>query len=765
MRATVAVIGGGYGGARAAHMLDAVADVVLVEPKDAFVHNVAALRGLADPEWTDRVFLPYDRLLARGRVVRDRAVLVGPGAVTLSSGERVDADYIVLATGSSYPFPAKMDLDDSAAAKDRIHRTRAELAPAEHAVVFGAGAVGLELAAEIRQAWPDKRVTLVDPAPDILAGEYEPELRDELRRQLDELGIALVLGDAPTGTPSPPPGVRSPFEVTTRSGERVAGDIWFRCFGAAPVTGYLSESLRSALRSDGLLSVTPDLRLNGHETVFAIGDITAVPEPKQGAAADAHGRVVADNIAALIRGEEPREAYEPEPPAILVPLGATGGASQLPDGVVGAQTTSAYKGKDLLVGDYRELLGAAAAHEEPAGAAGQWIGENAHPLATTDVDADLTDLAPLEALVGDASIVGLGISTRAAHEVMALGHRVLRFLAENAGFRVLAFHEDEEVVADLDAYVRTGRGDPRAALSELFLTWRTVEMLRVVEWAREFNLTHPRQPFRLVGLAPAEARPADYAAVVEHARRIGAPEADELRRHYDVIVTAHDRPEHVQHARGTHPGRRFVEHAREAYALVAALPEADGRGSALDRAERIVDFHAGSFTEDFDYGAVRRRTVPALASLADGGDRVVYWDGIAFTANADPLVPDALLDPLRTVGSGLRERLGTGYLSLLVEFAHGDLGEVHFGQIAPPPEPGSLDAELTGAGPERYLLDLRVPAPAPVAAWLGGPHRLRSIAGIYDATADSEHYLGTGALDEWFDAVVHAGPITPTRLL
>ncbi|WP_326794268.1 hypothetical protein OG946_01115 [Streptomyces sp. NBC_01808] len=39
------------------------------------------------------------------------------------------------------------------------------------------------------------------------------------------------------------------------------------------------------------------------------------------------------------------------------------------------------------------------------------------------------------------------------------------------------------------------------------------------------------------------------------------------------------------------------------------------------------------------------------------------------------------------------------------------------------------------------------------------------IGGIYDAAADHDHYLTTGPLDEWFDAVVHVRTITPTNLL
>ena len=57
----VVVVGGGYGGVNVAKALDDVTDVILVEPKDAFQHNVAALRALADPAWVERIFLPYGR--------------------------------------------------------------------------------------------------------------------------------------------------------------------------------------------------------------------------------------------------------------------------------------------------------------------------------------------------------------------------------------------------------------------------------------------------------------------------------------------------------------------------------------------------------------------------------------------------------------------------------------------------------------------------------------------------------------------------------
>ena len=401
--------------------------------------------------------------------------------------------------------------------------------------------------------------------------------------------------------------------------------------------------------------------------------------------------------------------------------------------------------------------------DERAAAARRWIGANARALATTDPADDLTDLEPLASMASGAVIVGIGESTRAGREVTALGHRVLRLLAENLGFRVLAIQDDETVVERLDAYVRTGEGDPREALAELWVPWRTREMLAVLEWARSFNRRHPSDPFRMIGLNPPEARPSHYRAVLDHVAGAGGHRLDELRRHYDTIVTAHEVPEHVQRARGTHPGRLFADHARDALDLVASLPHAD---AVLDEARLILDFHSGGFAAGgFDYAATRRRSVAAMTSLLGDGTKIAYWEGMAFTANAPRLEPPALLEPFQTVGNELRRRLGAGYFSLLIGFGHGDVSGLHPGQRVPAPMAGSADAELSAAGPGLFLLDMHAPRPDAVDGWLRGPRELRGIGGIYDAAADADHYLTTGRLDEWFDALLHVRAITPTALL
>lgn len=358
MTPNVVVVGGGYGGIAVAKALDDIAHVTLVEPRETFVHNVAALRATVDPEWTDRIFIRYDGLLTRGRVLRDRATRVSATEVVLASGTRLPADYVVLATGSSAPFPAKIDIPDRDGAVARLTTLRDSLQRSSTVLLVGAGAVGLEFAGEIKAAWPGKAVTLVDPGAELLGGRFPDEVRASLREQLDALGVRLLLGTSLRALPEPEPGSLRPFTVTTADGDVLAADLWFACFGGAVRTDYLDAALAAARQPDGRLAVTPQLRLAGQETVFAVGDVTAVPELKQARAAGEHAEVVAANIRALIEGGAAGREYQPAADAMLLPLGPSGGVGYAPEwGVVGAEMTAQVKGTFFLE-NYLELLGA-----------------------------------------------------------------------------------------------------------------------------------------------------------------------------------------------------------------------------------------------------------------------------------------------------------------------------------------------------------------------------------------------------------------------
>lgn len=357
-RPVVAVLGGGYAGVNVAKSLDDVAEVLLIEPKDAFVHNVAALRALVAPSWLPRVYLPYAGLLSHGRVIRDRAAKVAAGRVELASGDVIPADYIVLATGSAYPFPAKSDLDSTAAAHDKVLATHEALAAAGGVLLLGAGPVGIELAGEISAIWPDKDITIVDPASDVLGARFRPELKAEIRRQLAALGVRVLLGTRLVAEPPGAPGELGRFTVRTEAGADVTADIWFRCYGVRPVSDYLAGSLAGARQPDGRVAVAPSLQVVGHGRVFALGDVATADHPMAGAAGR-QAAIVAGNIRAFITGQGELAEYEAPPPGIVVPLGPAGGAGQRggQDELLPPEVVAQLKGRDLMVDRYIELLG------------------------------------------------------------------------------------------------------------------------------------------------------------------------------------------------------------------------------------------------------------------------------------------------------------------------------------------------------------------------------------------------------------------------
>jgi NADH dehydrogenase FAD-containing subunit len=364
-RPVVVIIGGGYAGVNAAKALDDVADVVLVEPKDDFVHNVASLRALADPSWLPRIYLPYDRLLASGRVIQGRAAKVEAGRVTLASGEEIQADYIVLATGSDYPFPAKSDTDSTGAAHGKVRAAHAALAAAQRVLLVGAGPVGIELAGEIKAAWPGKHVTLLDVADDVLGARFRDDLKAELRRQLTAMGVELMLASPLRQAPPTAPGELKAFTVTTESGTEISADLWFRCYGVSPVSDYLAGELAGARRPDGFVEVTPFLQVAGQDRVFAIGDVSTA-DHKMAGLAGRQARLAADNIRALITGEGDLASYESSPPVIIVPIGPEGGSGQLPgsDDLATAERVAEVKGREMMVGRYSELFGMTAPASE-----------------------------------------------------------------------------------------------------------------------------------------------------------------------------------------------------------------------------------------------------------------------------------------------------------------------------------------------------------------------------------------------------------------
>ena len=356
-RRKLVVVGGGYGGTRLARGLDKDMDVVLVERRDRFVHNIGAIRAVTDPSWLDAIILPYSGLLERGQIVHDEVTGVRSGSVTLRDAGELAADYIVLAVGSSYPEPFKAGALTAHFAAT-MHEINARLRTSQSVAIVGAGPVGIELAGEIAAAYPDKAVTLVSSGSQLLP-TYTHALGRSLRRQLEELGVhvltdrrALDLAskDSPFG----------PATVQLDDGSEITADLVFPVIGSSPSTEFLLAS--GVGLNKARIIVDSQLAVPGFRGVWALGDAADTGEPMTVVSLERQVPYLIKHLRTRHLADETEYTAAPyrgwPHPPIVVPLGVKHGASQLPPRfLVGAWITSLLKGRNLLVNKAAKSLG------------------------------------------------------------------------------------------------------------------------------------------------------------------------------------------------------------------------------------------------------------------------------------------------------------------------------------------------------------------------------------------------------------------------
>ncbi|OEU90540.1 erythromycin esterase [Streptomyces abyssalis] len=359
----------------------------------------------------------------------------------------------------------------------------------------------------------------------------------------------------------------------------------------------------------------------------------------------------------------------------------------------------------------------------------RWLTEHAHPLSTLTPGAPTQDLKPLGEALRGTRIVGLGESTHGTAEFFRLKHRIIEFLVLEEGFTTLAMEASQSAGHALDAYVRHGIGDPERLVTRLgFWTWRTREMVDVVEWLRAYNrhLSEERR-VRFVGTDPQ--RCADSAdAVAAFLRRTVPVRAGDT---YALEVLAQARP-----ASQPDPERALMRHAEEIARLVADRRERSGPGDGADEAlehARILVRAADLVTRPFDpsagedsmFAARDRYMAEAVTRLVDDdpGARVMVWahNGHIAKGTYGVRVP--------ALGSRLRERYGDAYYALALFFGRGSFLARRGDDLQGPPVPHrigtgirSLEARLVDAVRGDYYADLRTGT----APWLNSPQAQRS---------------------------------------
>ncbi|XP_007961382.3 ferroptosis suppressor protein 1 isoform X1 [Chlorocebus sabaeus] len=310
----VVIVGGGFGGIAAASQLQALnIPFMLVDMKDSFHHNVAALRASVETGFAKKTFISYSVTFKdnfrQGLVV---GIDLKNQTVLLQGGEVLPFSHLILATGSTGPFPGKFnEVSSQQAAIQAYEDMVRQVQRSRFIVVVGGGSAGVEMAAEIKTEYPEKEVTLIHSQVALADKELLPCVRQEVKEILLRKGVQLLLSERVSNLEELPLNeYREYIKVQTDKGTEVATNLVILCTGIKINNSAYRNAFESRLASSGALRVNEHLQVEGHSNVYAIGDCADVRTPKMAYLAGLHANIAVANIVNSVK-QRPLQAYKP----------------------------------------------------------------------------------------------------------------------------------------------------------------------------------------------------------------------------------------------------------------------------------------------------------------------------------------------------------------------------------------------------------------------------------------------------------------------
>jgi apoptosis-inducing factor 2 len=100
-------------------------------------------------------------------------------------------EYLVLATGTKLQAPGTMTDDEKPLSIKYFQDYQKRVQNAKSILIVGGGAVGVQMATDLKELYPEKWVTLVH-SRDQLMPLYHPALDKIIKERFDELGVKYV---------------------------------------------------------------------------------------------------------------------------------------------------------------------------------------------------------------------------------------------------------------------------------------------------------------------------------------------------------------------------------------------------------------------------------------------------------------------------------------------------------------------------------------------------------------------------------------------
>ncbi|MGW1641462.1 erythromycin esterase family protein [Streptomyces lavendulae] len=397
----------------------------------------------------------------------------------------------------------------------------------------------------------------------------------------------------------------------------------------------------------------------------------------------------------------------------------------------------------------------------------------AHPLRSTDPGGGTADLRALDAMIGEAKVVGLGEATHGSHEFFAMKQRTFSHLVEEKGFTTFALEMSWTAGLRIDEYLQGGPGDARGTAKETLTgsPWEREEFVGLIAWMRRYNDRHPGRKVHFMGNDVGAPRLGDavFDRVLSYVRTSRPQDVTRLEELYAGLRPLDDVFAYLR--KPVAERRLHAATAQRAFDLVTGNKGAGG--DAYEWAEQ----HARSIAQTFAFASLDLSDPASVSAAEHFRDRVMadntaWWQRrtgdkmllSAHNGHVGYLASDPVMYP-KTQGAFLREALGRDYAAIGFTFGRGSfltattLGSPWSEVTVPAATPGMQEYTLDRVSHRDYYLDLRT-LPAAGRTWLDTPRP------VYEAGSSfRKDPLPTLAITPAYDILVHLNRVRAATVL
>jgi len=353
----VVIIGGGYAGLQVAvDLKKAGVKFTIIDPKEYFHHCVGALRAAVNPDYAVKTAIPLKDAFGDSFIQGSVESLDMEGKkVVITGGKVIEFTHCVIAVGSLGPVPARTEKLSISDLLEECKEISDVISNAENIVIVGGGPVGVEMAGEITDKYKAKIVTIVSSSDKLICPDFDDKFYSGIKSLIEDAGVKVIYGRVTNLSELVPNKVMK--QTVAVGDEKLEADLVLPCVGLPPNKTMIDKLVSvDSIDENNRIKVNEFLEVEGHPSIFAIGDCCNTLEHKMAAFAARHGELVVSNIVREASGSTP-SPYKRPFIGMLVPFGASAGAGifngwHLPN-FVGAK----LKYADLFTSKYWGLVG------------------------------------------------------------------------------------------------------------------------------------------------------------------------------------------------------------------------------------------------------------------------------------------------------------------------------------------------------------------------------------------------------------------------